>query len=303
MKHFLPLLTLLGLLIAAPTAANAKVNIFACEPEWAALSKEIGGDLIEVYTATKAHQDVHHMRAKPSLLAAMRKADLVFCSGAALESGWLPILLQKAGSPDVQQNTVGWLMASDFVNKLEVMEQVDRSMGHVHPDGNPHVHLNPHNIMDIASVLTERLFIIDQDNGRTYNANLSAFQTKWQAAIEKWQKMGADLKGANVVVYHKSWSYLTDWLGMNIIASLEPKPGLPPTTAHLEALLQSLQGTDVKAILVAPFENEEAANWLSDRTSIPVLHLPYTIGGNEKAQTLEGLYNETLTMLVGQGAP
>ena len=302
MKYFIPLIVVLGLLCAAPSSAYAKVNVFACEPEWAALSKGIGGDLVEVYTATKAHQDVHHMRAKPSLLAAMRKADLVFCSGASLESGWLPILLQKAGGANVQQNTVGWLMASDFVRKLEVMEEVDRSMGHVHPEGNPHVHLNPHNILDIADVLTERFFLIDQANGATYEANLSTFKNKWKTAIVAWESNGVGLKGSNVVVYHKSWTYLTDWLGINIIASLEPKPGLPPTTAHLESLLQSLKGKKVKAILVAPFENEEAAEWLSERTGTPVLHLPYTIGGSDNANTLKGLFDETLSML-GKASP
>lgn len=297
MRYLLSTLAVAGLLCAAPSSAFAKVNVFACEPEWAALSKEIGGDLVETYTATKAHQDVHHMRAKPSLLAAMRKADLVFCSGASLESGWLPILLKKAGGPNVQQNTVGWLMASDFVRKLGVMEHADRSMGHIHPEGNPHVHLNPHNILDIADVLTERLFLIDQENGATYEANLSAFNSKWKTAMAAWESDGASLKGSNVVVYHKSWTYLTDWLGMNIVASLEPKPGLPPTTAHLESLLQSLKGKEVQAIWVAPFESDDAAEWLSERTDIPVLYLPFTIGGSDNTDTLNGLFDETLSML------
>lgn len=297
MKYYFLFIAVLGLLCAAPSSAFAKVKIFACEPEWAALSQVIGGNLVETYTATKAHQNVHHMRAKPSLLAAMRGADLVFCSGASLESGWLPILLKKAGGPDVQQNTVGWLMASDFVRKLEVMDSVDRSMGHVHPEGNPHVHLNPHNLLDIADILTERLFLIDQANGKTYEANLNAFENKWGRAIVQWEAQGQSLKGSNVVVYHKSWTYLADWLGINIVASLEPKPGLPPTTAHLESLLQSLKGKKVKAILVAPFENDDAAQWLSERTNIPVLNLPFTIGGSDKANSLDAVFNETLNQL------
>lgn len=299
MRHHFSLIVVLGLLCAAPSSASAKVKIFACEPEWAALSKEIGGDLVKVYSATKAHQDIHHMRAKPSLLAAMRKADLVFCSGASLEIGWLPILMQKAARPNVKQNTVGWLMASDFVQKLEVMDDVhvDRSMGDVHPEGNPHVHLNPHHILDIAEILTERLFLIDQENGASYEANLSAFKSKWKAAIAVWENKHANLKGSNVVVYHKSWSYLADWMGINIIATMEPKPGLPPTTAHLESLLQTLKGKQVKAILVAPSENEDAAEWLSERTGIPILHLPYTIGGSDNANTLKDLFDETLSML------
>lgn len=297
MRYFIHLMAVMGLLCAAPSAAFAKVNVFACEPEWGALAEEIGGDLVEVYTATKAHQDVHHMRAKPSLLAAMRRTDLVFCSGAGLESGWLPILLKKAGGPDVQQNTVGWLMASDFVKKLEVMEYVDRSMGHVHPEGNPHVHLNPHNILDIAEILTERLFLIDRENGPAYDARFKVFRDHWQTLIKSWEAESVILKGSNVVVYHESWAYLNDWLGINTVASLEPKPGLPPTTAHLESLLNTLKGKQVKAILVAPFENSEGADWLAERTGIPVLHLPYTVGGSDQATNLEALFQETLSLL------
>jgi len=248
MRYIYSLIAVLGLLYAAPSSAFAKVNVFACEPEWGALATEMGGDLVKVYNATKAHQDIHHMRAKPSLLAAMRRADLVFCSGAALEVGWLPILMDKAARPNVKQDTVGWLMASDFVDKLEVR-------------------------------------------------NWSVFNNKWKTATTTWEGQGASLKGSNVVVYHKSWSYLTDWLGINIIASLEPKPGLPPTTAHLESLLQSLKGKKVKAILVAPSENEDAAEWLSERTNIPVLHLPYTIGGSDDADTLADVFDETLSLL------
>ncbi len=294
-KYLYLLLTGWGLLLAAP--ASAKVNIFACSPEWASLSKEIGGDFVEIYTATKAHQDAHYMRAKPSLVAAMRKADLVFCSGAALESGWLPIFLQKAGGPDVQQNTLGWLMASDFVPKLNVMKSVDRSMGHVHPEGNPHVHLNPHNISEIANVLAERLFLIDRENGDAYESNLDNFQRQWKSNIQSWEYKAENLASQNVVVYHKSWDYLTDWLDMNVIASLEPKPGLPPTTSHLEDLLQNLKDADVVAILVAPYENDKAAKWLSERTGIPVLNLPFTIGGSDQAQDLQSLFNETLMLL------
>lgn len=287
----------MGLLLAAPSSAQAKINVFACEPEWGALAREIGGDNVSVYTASTATQDVHHMRAKPSLLAAMRKADLVFCSGASLESGWLPILIQKAGGPGVQPETIGWLMAADYVDKLEVMDHADRSMGHVHPEGNPHVHLNPHNVLDIAAVVAERFYLLDKASGPVYDANLAAFKKTWQAAIGRWETQAVGLKGRKVVVYHKSWSYLTDWLGMTVVATLEPKPGLPPTAAHLESLLQSVKAQKVTAILAAPFENDDAADWLSERTGIPVLRLPYTVGGSEEAKTLEGMFEQSLRLL------
>ncbi len=288
----------LGVLFASPSSALAKVNVFACSPEWAALAEEIGGDLVAVTSATHAKQDVHHIRAKPSLLAAVRKADLVFCTGASLEVGWLPILIKKAGGPDVQPETIGWIMAADYVEKLDVMEHVDRSMGHIHPEGNPHVHLNPRNISVIAEVVAERLMILDNAHISTYQSNLDRFQTKWKAMIREWEVKAKSLKGQKVVVYHNAWVYLLKWLGMEVIAALEPKPGIPPTASHLETVLKNIEGQKVTAILVAPFENEDAAQWLSGQSGIPIAHMPFTVGGSDKAHDLPSLFNEMITLLM-----
>ncbi|MBL4588748.1 MAG: zinc ABC transporter substrate-binding protein, partial [Alphaproteobacteria bacterium] len=298
MKILLISIAVLGGLFASPSSASAKVNVFACEPEWAALAKEIGGDLVTIKSATNAKQDVHHIRAKPSLLAAMRKADLVFCSGASLEIGWLPILIKKAGGPDVQPETIGWFMASDYVERLEVIkEHVDRSMGHIHPEGNPHVHLDPQNISIIADILAERFMMIDIENIKSYQQNLDTFQREWNDLIKRWNTNARPLKGQSVVVYHNSWVYLLKWLGMDVVASLEPKPGIPPTASHLETVLAKVKGKDVTAILVAPFENNDAAEWLSVKTGIPVAHMPFTVGGNDKVHDLSTLFEESIRLL------
>jgi zinc/manganese transport system substrate-binding protein len=292
-------LTIVGmtLLSMAPSPAFAAVNVFACEPEWEALAKEIGGEYVNVTSATTAQQDVHHIRAKPSLLAAMRKADLVFCSGASLEIGWLPILIKKAGGPDVQPETIGWLMASDYVDKLEVLQKADRSMGHVHPEGNPHTHLDPRNISIVADVLAERLYLLDEGNAKAYEQNLARFQKGWKALTKKWEAEAAPLKGQKVVVYHNAWAYLLEWLGMDVIATLEPKPGIPPTASHLETVLGNVRGQKVVAILVGAYEDEDAARWLADKSGIPIARLPFTVGGNEKSDNLQGLFEETIRLL------
>jgi zinc/manganese transport system substrate-binding protein len=189
-------------------------------------------------------------------------------------------------------------MASDFVRKLGVMtHNVDRSMGHIHPEGNPHVHLNPNNLLEIADMLAERLIIIDQRNLSTYDTNLSTFKQKWSVLINEWNASASMLKGEKVIVYHKSWSYLLDWLGVDILTTLEPKPGLPPTSAHLETVLQTVKGQDVLGILVAPFENDKAAIWLSEKSDIPILHLPYTVGGDEQVTDLESLFTQSIKLL------
>lgn len=298
MKKLSLLILGLGLLIAAPTSASAEVNVFACAPEWGALAQEIGKDKVDVYNASNASQDIHHMRAKPSLLAAMRKADLVICSGASLEIGWLPILLQKAGNSQVQEGDIGSIMASDYVPMLEVTQNVDRSMGHIHPEGNPHVHLDPNNILLIAKVIAERLSQIDGVNASVYQQNLKVFEQKWVQAISQWEKQIANLKGRKIVVYHKSWTYLLNWVGIDTVASLEPKPGVPPTAAHLEKVLGDIQDQDIIGILVAPFENQKAAKWLSEKANIPVIDLPFTVGGNDQSQDLTSLFDDTINRLI-----
>lgn len=300
MRKILFLTILQGLLLIFSSPAFAKVNIFACEPEWGALAKEIGGDLVEITTATNAQQDVHHIRAKPSLLAGMRKANLVFCSGASLEIGWLPILMKKAGGPDVQPETIGWIMASDYVDKLEILQKVDRSMGDVHPEGNPHIHLDPRNIAIVADVLAERLTLLDEANTSIYEQNLAQFQTRWKAKMKSWKNEAASLKGQKVVVYHNAWAYLLQWLGMDVVASLEPKPGVSPTASHLEKVLNDVRQKKVVAILVAPYENEDAAKWLSDKTGMPIVHMPFTVGGNERSNNLFGLFDESVALLKGK---
>jgi zinc/manganese transport system substrate-binding protein len=286
----------LGLLIAAPATA-AEVKVFACEPEWAALAEEIGGEKLEAYSAITALQNPHQVRAKPSLIAKMRNADLVICSGASLEVGWLPILLQKAANAKMQQGEIGYLMASEYVDILDKPQSVDRSMGDVHPEGNPHVHLNPYNMLKVAKELESRLEQIDVANADYYAARLKDFSAKWSVAIQKWESAAANLKGEKVIVHHKDLTYLLDWLGLQQVISLEEKPGISPSSGHLEKVLQTAKSNDVVAILRTPFSPADASQWLAEKAQIPALVLPYTVGGNDKAVGLFSLFDETIRML------
>lgn len=297
MKYLLGIVVV-GLLCAAPRTTYAAVNVFACEPEWAALAKEIGGDHVKVFSATHAKQDPHYIRARPSLIAKARRADLVFCSGSGLESGWLPILLQKARA-DVQRGSKGHLMASEFVPILGKPEVVDRSMGDVHPEGNPHVHLNPDNILLVAKELTKRLALIDTAHATFYKNQLQDFTGKWKKSMLRWKKKTASLKGARIVVHHKAFSYLLHWLGVKIVASLEPKPGIPPTTSHLEKLLQKLKSSPADIIIRTPYETSDASIWLSEKTNTPAVVLPYTIGGDDMSGNLFKLFDQSMNLLKG----
>ena len=290
------LLAATALAIAAP--ASAALNIFACTPEWGALAKELGGEKTNVYIATNALQDPHRVEARPSLIARARSADLVVCTGAQLEIGWLPLLLSQSGNKQIQPGQPGYLEASASVAKVEVPQLLDRAQGDVHPAGNPHIHLDPRNIAKVGEALTARLTQLDAANAETYKARATAFQKKWREATQKWEQESAPLKGVAVVVYHKDLSYLLRWLGMRDLASLEPKPGVPPTTGHLSELLAKLQREPAKMILRSAYSDPKAAAWLSERAKIPAITLPYTVGGNEQAKDLFGLFDDTIRRLL-----
>ena len=289
---------LAAMLSATALPAAAALNIFACEPEWAALVQELGGDKIKVTSATTALQDVHRVEARPSLIARARNADLMVCTGAELEIGWLPLLLSQSGNRQIQPGQAGFLEAAAFINKMEVPQLLDRSQGDVHPAGNPHILLDPHNIAKVGEALSARLAQLDAANADAYKTRATAFQKNWREAMEKWEAQTASLKGVAVVVHHKDLSYLLRWLGMREIASLEPKPGVPPTTGHLSELLAKLQRDPAKLILRSAYADPKAAAWLSERAKIPTVTLAYTVGGNEQAKDLFSLFDDTLQRLL-----
>ena len=281
--------------LASP--AIAEVRVFACEPEWAALAEAVGGGDVVVHSATHGRQDAHHVRARPSLIARVRRADVLFCSGAELESGWLPVLMQRGARHQVQPGQAGHIMAADHVPILDRPETIDRSLGDIHPSGNPHVHLDPRNVATLASELSRRLVRIDPDNAEAYRARLASFQAGWAAALERWNDRIARLRGMKVVVYHEAWVYFLQWAGLTRVASLEALPGIPPSAAHLQRVLERVQGAGAEVILRAPYEPRDASSWLSARTAIPVVELPYTVGGHPEATDLISLFDVTLTLL------
>jgi len=292
-------LTLTLSLLALPLISQATVRVFACEPEWAALARELGGDNISVTSATTAMQDPHHIQARPSLIARLRRADLLVCTGAELEIGWLPILLRRAHNPRVQPGKPGYLLATDHLLLLDKPVTLDRSQGDIHPAGNPHVQLDPRNILKVAQVLDERLIAVDSGNAAEYRRRLKDFQRRWQAALAGWSKRATDLHGQSVVVHHKGWVYLLDWLGMREAGALEPIPGLPPTVSHLAGLKQQLAGQHPLAIIRASFQDPQPSGWLSRQTGIPAVALPFTVGGAKGADTLFGLFEVILKRLEG----
>lgn len=278
--------------------ACAALNVFATVPEWGSLAAELGGDKVSVYTATNALQDPHHVEAKPSLIARARNADLVVATGAELEVGWLPLVLRQAGNPKVQPGKPGYFEATQFVTTLEKPARLDRADGDVHPAGNPHIQTDARNIARVASPLAARMVELDPANAAHYQARLAAFNARWSAAIAEWEKKAAPLAGVPIVVQHKSFTYLIAWLKLNEIVTLEPKPGVEPTVAHLSEVLALLQRQPPKMVLRAAYQSDRASQWIAERAKINAVVLPFTVGGDEAAKDLFGLFEDTIARLL-----
>jgi zinc/manganese transport system substrate-binding protein len=284
-----------ALLLTLP--AQAAIKVLATTADWSALTTELGGDKVNVYTATSPLQDVHQVDAKPSLVARARSADLVVANGAELEIGWLPVLLQESGNARIQPGAPGYFEATSALRLVDIPTAVDRSMGDIHPLGNPHAHLDPRNIALVAKALTARLAAVDAANAAYYQARGTDFQARWAQAMTRWNAQAATLKGVPVVVIHTDQAYLVHWLGLQQLAAIEPKPGVPPSAGYLAQLVGKLSSAPPKMILRNAYNDPKAAEWLSDKVKAPVVLLPFSVGGTPGAKDLFGLFDDTLSRL------
>jgi zinc/manganese transport system substrate-binding protein len=288
----------LFVLVTWPGLAWAGPDIFACEPEWAALSAEIGGSDVTVFAATTARQDPHQVQARPGLIARLRRADLVVCTGAELEVGWMPVLLRQGANPRVQPGGPGYFEATAAVRLLDVPARLDRADGDVHAAGNPHIQTDPRAIRAVAVALAARLAQIDPPRAEAYDRRGRDFVGRLDAAMARWRTQAAPLRGVAVAVQHRDWTYLLDWLGMTEAATLEPKPGIPPSPGFLAGVIDALPQRQARMILYAAYQDPKPSEFVSGRTGIPAVLLPYTIGGTDQAGDLIALYDDTIRRLL-----
>jgi zinc/manganese transport system substrate-binding protein len=289
--------TLLLLALALPS--QAAIRVLATTTDWGALTAELGGDRVDVYTATTALQDVHRVEAKPSLVARARTADLLVANGAELEAGWLPVLLQESGNRRIQRGAPGYFEAISAVALIEVPAKLDRAMGDIHPLGNPHIHLDPRNVAAVAKALAAKLAEVDPAGADYYAQRGADFAKRWTEATTRWQAKAAPLKGVPVVIMHRDQAYLCRWLGLRELAALEPKPGVPPSAGYLGELVTKLSATPPRMILLNAYNDPKAAKWLSDRVHAPAVVLPFSVGGSAGAKDLFGLYDDAIRKLLG----
>ena len=296
--HKILKLLIASALLCAAFSTHATLNILACEPEWGALAQELGGDKVAIYTATTALQDPHHIQARPSLIARARSADLLVCTGSELEIGWLPILLRQSANAKIQPGQPGNFEAASFVKKLEIPTRLDRAEGDVHAGGNPHIQTDPRNFLPVADALTQRLTRLDPANTAFYAARRQAFVERWKAAIQQWETIAVPLRGVPIVVQHKGFPYLENWLGLRQVATLEPKPGVEPNSGYLAEVLTQLQRQPARMVIRAAYNDGRASEWLAERSKIPIVVLPFTVGADAQSQDLFSLFDATVRRLL-----
>jgi len=296
MKYAFVSIALMAAAVATP--AHANLNVFACEPEWGALAGEIGGDKVSVYTATIGGQDPHQVQARPSLIARARTANVSVCTGAELEAAWLPLIVQQSGNNRIAASQPGAFSATSAVRLLERPASVDRSQGDIHAGGNPHIQTDPRNMIPVSRAMAQRFAQLDPTNAQTYTARQADFERRWNEALTRWTQRAAPLRGVAVVVQHRSWIYLQQWLGLNVVAVIEPQPGVPASSGRLAQVLQQLNATPARLVMRAAYEDSRPSEFIAQRASVPAVTLPFTVGGTPGATNLFTLYDDTITRLL-----
>jgi len=232
------------------------------------------------------------------LIARLRSADLVVCTGAELEIGWMPVLLRQAANGRIQPGSPGYFEAAQQVRLLDVPARLDRAEGDIHAAGNPHIQTDPRNIATVAAALAPRMAQLDAVNAAIYTSRAQSFAGRWNAAMQRWTQQAAPIRGTTIGTYHKSWTYLEDWLGLREAGTIEPKPGIPPSSQYLAQLVAEWPAKSVRAVIYAAYEDPRGAEFIAQRINAPAIGLPFTVGGTDQARDLVGLFDDTIARLV-----
>ncbi|KPQ00214.1 zinc ABC transporter substrate-binding protein [Marinobacter sp. HL-58] len=281
----------------AMVPAQAALNVFACEPEWADLVLALVPDA-DVHTATSAGQDPHYIEARPSLISAMRRADLAVCTGASLEAGWLPALISRASNSVIRPGKPGLFFAAEQVTLHQPQDHVDRSMGDVHPEGDPHIHLDPDRVPVIVDALADRIIELAPDQENAVRLRQRQWQVRWNLEKAQWRDAAEKLEGTQVAVQHATFGYLLRWLGVETAIDLEPKPGLPPSASHLSKVLSDPALERAELVLIASYQDRRPAQWLSKKTGLPVEVVPGTVTGEAGSDSLSALVSQLIDRLL-----
>jgi zinc/manganese transport system substrate-binding protein len=285
----------IALSLTLATPAFAGLNVLATLPWIGSAAKEIGKDKINVTVLAKPSQDAHFLEAKPSMILSARKADIIMYDGLDLEIGYLPLVIESSKNPKLMPGQPGNFDCSQFITPLEKPTTVDRSMGDVHPLGNPHYHFSPSRVLRVAEGITRLLADADKSNAGYYEANYKAFAERLREKEKQWHAV--PLQGRKYIAYHKYFEYLADEFGFRFIGYLEPKPGIPPSAGHIEGLIETMKKEKPSAILVTPAYGMQEAESLSAKTGVKVIVLPHDVGSMPGTDDLISFWDKVIISL------
>ena len=279
--------------------AQAKINVVASTPDLGSIAREIGGDRVEVTSLAKGTEDPHFVDAKPSFIRILNQAEVLIEGGADLEVGWLPPLILSARNPKIQLGRPGRIIAADVIRLIELPTgPIDRSLGDVHPFGNPHFTLDPLNGRSIARLIANRLCEISSGDCPAFKDQLKKFEEKIDTRLGPWQSQMAPLKGTKVVTYHKSYSYFAERFGVRVVNTIEPKPGIPPSAAHVRDLVTQMKAEGVRIIMIEPNSERKTPSFLAQETGAKVAIVPSMVGAAKGAEDYFGLFDAMVQTLV-----
>jgi zinc/manganese transport system substrate-binding protein len=284
---------MLSLLLAGPVFAE--ISVVATLPWIGSLAREIGKDKVNVAVLVKPGQDAHTIEAKPSMILAARKADIIMYNGLDLEIGYLPLIIESSKNPKLMPGKIGNFDCAQFVSVVEKPSTVDRSMGDVHPFGNPHYHYSSSDILRVADGMARLLAEADRANADFYLANYKAFADRVKEKEKQWSAV--PLKGKKYVAYHKYFEYLAAEFGFQLVGYIEPKPGIPPSAAHIEELIEMMKTAKPVAILVTPAYGMREAEFLSSKTGVKVIVLPHDAGSLPGTDDLISFWDKVVSLL------
>ena len=300
MKHsrLIGIATLAAIVLTSSAASVAdKLRVVATTPDLASLAREIGGTAVEVTALAKPTEDPHFVDAKPSHIVTLNKADVLIEGGAELELGWLPPLLESARNAKLAAGAPGRIVASQGIKMAEVPTTFDRSKGDVHSLGNPHFLLDPANARIVATQIADHFARIDPPSAALFKANLARFNATLDARTAQWEKQLAAYRGAKLVTYHKDFVYLANRFNLQVVETLEPKPGIAPSPAHVARVVESMKGGSARVIVVQPYQNRRTAETVARQTGAVVLEIPQQPGARKDSPTYFATMDYMITTL------
>ena len=288
------MMTLLAMVIGFAIPAQAKTKIVVTYPYIAALVGEIAKDRVDVTTLAKGDEDPHFVVPRPSFIGKLRQADLLIINGASLEIGFVPPLIRQANNPKIMPGAEGLIDLSQAVELIEKPDSVSRSEGDIHPEGNPHFITDWHNVPGLARAIADALARTDRGGASAYQKNLDTFLARWKAQSDAWDRKAAPLRGKAIIQYHRLFDYFAGRTGMRIVGELEPKPGIPPTSRHLEELIEANAARAVYMVVTDPYHERKSPEGLAKKLSVPWAVLPQDVAAVPAAKDIFSLYDTLL---------